>query len=158
MQSTTLAFRTAIVNALNNIVFDTKRIGVFEEYVQETSTNKKALLANCEAYIILLNQTSNDNSARCVRNDEVSIQIQITTVFPAGKGGSKTSEQISELVINQLFTSDGLFKKIAMPSPFGLWKMELPVSGRQLNFNENESRIWITQLVVLGYLNQSATV
>lgn len=157
MQSTTLAFRTAIVNALNNIVFESNRVGVFEEYVQETSTNKKALLTNCEAYIVLLNQTSNDNSARCARNDEVSIQIQITTVFPAGKGGSKISEQISELVINQLFTSDGLFKKITMPSPFGLWKMELPVSGRQINFNENESRIWITQLVVLGYLNQSVT-
>jgi len=152
MQITTLPYRTAIVNALNNVQYQYKRIGVFEEYLQETSTNKKAVFPTFEAYIILLNQTSNDNSPKCHRNNEDSIQIQITTVYPAGKGGSKVAEEIANVVLGILFPNEFYKSNLTIPN-MDVWKSEL-IGTRNLNFNENESRIWINQLILVSNISQ----
>lgn len=157
MRNTNLAFRTAIINALDAISYNGKNIYPFEEYYQPSGLRVKAVYANFEAYIIVLNQTLNDNSPKCVRNDEVSIQIQINTVWPAGKGGSKSAEEISELIMNRLFTTDGLFKNITIPEPFGLWKMDV-LTVRNMNYDENASRVWVTQLVVTASVTQNALV
>lgn len=154
MRNTNLAFRTAIVNALDAIPYNGKNIYPFEEYYMPSGVRVKAVYPGLfEAYIIILNQTLNDDSLRCVRNDEVSIQIQINTVWPGGKGGSKAAEEISEIVMNRLFTTDGLFKNITMPEPFGLWKMDL-LTVRNMNYDENASRVWVTQLVITASVTQ----
>lgn len=152
MQITTLPYRTAIVEALNNVVYQGKRIGVFEEYVQESTANKKAILTNCEAYIILLNQTSNNNSPKCHRNNEDSIQIQITTVYPAGKGGTKVAEEIANVVLGILFPYEHYKSNISIPN-MSVWKSEL-IGNRNINFNENESRTWIHQLILVSNISQ----
>lgn len=153
MQITTLPYRTAIVTALNNVVYQTKRIPVYEEYLQPTESNKIAMLSgSVEAYIILLNQTSNNNSPKCHRNNEDSIQIQITTVFPAGKGGSKIAEEISNVVLGILFPLEHYKSNISIEN-MDVWKSEL-IGSRNINYNLNASRVWITQLTLVSNISQ----
>lgn len=150
---TTLPYRTAIVNALNNVQYQGKRIGVFEEYLAETSTNKKAVYPTFEAYIILLNQTSNNNSPKCHRNNEDSIQIQITTVYPAGKGGSKVAEEIANVVLGILFPAEHYKSNIAIPD-MDVWKSEL-LSNINIKYDLNDNRVWIHQLILVSNISQS---
>ncbi len=151
MKNVNLAIRTAIATALNNIVYNTVKIGVFEEYVQETTNNKMGIITvggvPVNAYIILLNQTSNDNSPKCGRNDLCSIQIQIKTEWPASKGGSKMGEEISELVYSALFTEDGKFTTLTLPNGLSLWRGVMD-GTINLNYDGNSSRTWITQLIL----------
>ncbi len=139
--------RKAVFDALNvggGIVYSgTQKICTFEEYLQETTTKKRALLVagnqeQTEAYIILLNQTLNEGIGnKCGRNDECSIQIQITTVWPAGKGGSIIAERIGDLAMQRLET-------IQLPEPFGLWRSTIEAVSN-INYNSNDTRTWIVQ-------------
>jgi len=150
MKNTNLAIRTAVATALNadgGILYSgTQKIATFEEYLQETTTRKKAVLVTgnlqeTEAYIILLNQTQNEGQGnKCIRNDECSIQLQVTTVWPAGKGGSKIAELISELALERLET-------VTLPEPFGLWKYDT-VGIRNLNYDSQSTRTWIVQITL----------
>lgn len=153
MEVTTLKYRTAIVNALNNVQYKGKRIGLFEEYLSETSTNKKAIFPTFEAYVILLNQTSNNNSPKCHRNNEDSIQIQITTVYPAGKGGSKVAEEIANVILGILFPTEHYKSNISIPD-MDVWKSEL-LSSRNIMYDLTSSRTWIHQLILVSNISQS---
>ena len=152
MKNVNLALRTAIGLALNdNIVYSGQNIATFEEYLQETDTRKIAKFIEgnrpAEAYIVLLNQTSNDDSAKCMRNDIASIQIQITTVFPANKGGSSTAEKISELVMARLFTEDGLNSTLDLGDDMTAWRGRME-GCINIPYDTNTNRIWITQMIV----------
>jgi len=149
MKNTNLAIRTAVATALNAgggiIHSGTQKIASFEEYLQETDTRKKAILTvgnlSLEAYIILLNQTQNEGiGSKCGRNDECSIQLQVTTVYPSGKGGSKIAEEISDLALARLAS-------VALPDPFGLWKYDT-VGIRNLNYDAQSTRTWIVQITL----------
>jgi len=158
MKSVTLAIRTAYVEKTTGITFLTKVIPVFEEYVQETATKKKAILTigtmQIEAYIILLNQTVNDNSPKCQRNDQTSIQAQVTTVFPLGKGGTKTAEQIAELFMDKLFVNSNLETNLVLPPPFHIWKSVME-GVKNINYTTDTNSVWITQLILNHYVSQS---
>jgi len=157
MKDPDLAIRTALVSALDGIIYLTKTIAVFEEDLQETSTRKKAILTignqQVEAYILLTNQTSNDTSAKCLRADQVSIQIQITTVWPANKGGSKVAEEIGELVTGKLFTTDGLFTTLETALPINVWMGEL-AERRNIKYDTTSSKVWIKNLFLIFQTTQ----
>lgn len=158
MKNPNLALRKAYVAALIAVPYAGKNIPVYEDFLQPTASRPIAKLAigeaTVEAYIILLNQTSNDNSPKCVRNDEASIQVQITTVWPLFKGGKKTSEEISDVILSILFTEDGLFNKMPIEAPFDIWKGS--VSGiRPLSYTTDTNTVWITQLILTNSISQS---
>lgn len=153
---TSLPYRTAIFQALSgNISYQNKNVGVFEDYVAETSNNKKAILTgNVEAYIILLNQTSNESqSNKCNRNNNDSIQIQINTVWPAGKGGSKIAEEIANVVLGVLFTTSIKNTDLVLPNGLDMWKSEL-MNTRNINYDGSSSRTWVVQLVLESWISQ----
>lgn len=156
MKITTLPFRTAIVQALDtHVLYQSTSIRVWEEYVMETE-NKRIVTLNqgCQAYIILLNQTSNeDNSNKCNRNTNDSIQIQINTVWPAGKGGSKTAEEISNVVLSLLFPTTVKNTDLDLGADLQLWRSQL-VSSININYDGDSSRTWITQLIIEGWISQ----
>jgi hypothetical protein len=113
------------------------------------------LSKGCQAYIILLNQTSNEaRSNKCNRNNNDSIQIQITTVWPAGKGGSKVAEEIAQVILNLLFPSNVKNTDLALSNGLSMWKSEL-LSSRNINYDGNSSRVWITQLILESWISQS---
>lgn len=151
MKNPNLYIRTALATRLSTLSYLGTDIPVYEEYVQETTSRPKAILTignmQVEAYVILLNQTMNDNSSKCMRNDLCGIQVQICTVFIGAKGGSKTAELISEEVLALLFDADGLYSSIEVAEPLNSWIGEV-VTIQNLNFDEQNSRTWITQLVL----------
>lgn len=157
MQITTLPFRTALVQALDtHVLYQSTSIRVWEEYVMETDTKRIVTLNNgCQAYIILLNQTSNEaRSNKCNRNNNDSIQIQITTVWPAGKGGSKTAEEIAQIVLNLLFPSNVKNTDLTLSNGLSMWKSEL-LGSRNIPYDGDSSRTWITQLILESWISQS---
>jgi len=155
MQITTLPYRKSIINALDgNILYETQSIRVWEEYVMETDTKRIVKLSmGCEAYVILLNQTSNETqSNKCNRNNNDSIQIQITTVWPANKGGSQVAEEIADVILGLLFEDSVKNSVLTIPN-MDVWKSEL-VSSRNINYDGNSSRTWVTQLVLEAWISQ----
>jgi len=158
MKLVTTPVRSALATLLSGIPFMGKTINAFEEYLQESTTKKKSVLTigsqQVTAYIILLNQTVNDNSSKCMRNDEASIQVQITTVFPADSGGSLIGEQISDLVLAKLFNVDNMqITGVNLPGPLEIWRARF-VSSRNINYNTDTNRVWITQLTLSFSINQ----
>lgn len=157
MKITTLPFRTSLIQALDtHVLYDGTSIRVWEEYVMETDTKRIVTLSNgCQAYIILLNQTSQEaRSNKCNRNNNDSIQIQINTVWPAGKGGSKTAEEIAQVVLNLLFPSNVKNTDLSLSNGLSIWKSEL-LSSRNINYDGNSSRVWICQLILESWISQS---
>lgn len=155
MKLTTLPYRTSVYNTLKgNIIYKDTRIGVFEEYYMPTTGNDKAILpGGVEAYIILLNQTSNQaQSNKCNRTNNDSIQIQINTVWPASKGGSKTSEEIANIVLDLLFGNSVKNTDLTIPG-MDVWKSDL-VSSRNMNYDTSSNRAWICQLVLESWISQ----
>lgn len=155
MKNVNLAFRKALITALSPITYKTKAIPIHEEYLEYTTTKPATFVTvgnqQVECYIILRNQTANDNSAKCVRNDEVSIQVQIYTVFGNNKGGSLTAEEISEVVMNKV-SNDGLIGDISIAN-MGLWRLWVD-SYTNLQYNENTNRIWTTIVTLNGTVTQ----
>jgi len=156
MEITTLPLRTSLVEALDgNIMYQSQSIRVFEEYLMENSSKKKAILAGgVEAYVIILNQTSNEaRSNKCNRNNNDSIQLQVTTVYPAGKGGSKVAEEISNVILGLLFPTSLKNTDLTLPSGLDLIKSEL-LGSRNINYDLSSSRIWINQLILECWISQ----
>ena len=156
MQITSLSYRQAVIQALDtHVLYDSQSIRVWEEYVMPTDTKRIVTLSNgCQAYIILLNQTSNEaRSNKCNRNNNDSIQIQINTVWPAGKGGSKTAEEIAQVILNLLFPSNVKNTNLALSNGLSLWKSEL-LSSRNINYDGNSSRVWTCQLILESWISQ----
>lgn len=156
MKNVNLLLRTLLYEAIPFVTYKGTDIYVHEEYVQYSTTKPKVMLQvgnmQVEAYILMLNQTANDNSAKCLRNDEVSIQYRIDVVYPGNKGGSKLSEEISELLMSRI--TDGLISQIEAN---GLWRLWID-GYRNLNFDTNTSRVWSTVVIVNGSINQEAKI
>lgn len=158
MKLPSLAIRQQLATFLAGITYLTKTIPVFEEYVQYTTT-KPATFINVgnmqvEVYIILTNQTANDSSnTKCGRKDECSIQIQSYAVFPANKGGSITTEEITQLILDKFYTTDNLNTAFDLPSPFEVMNSEV-ITIRNTNFNTDTNRIWSTILILNINVNQ----
>lgn len=160
MKLTTLPLRQSLLTALDgNIIYQGKSIRVFEEFLQDTPTKKKAILTfgtvTAEAYVILLNQTSNEaRSNKCNRNNDDSIQIQVTTVYPAGKGGSKVSEEIANIVLDLLFPTSVKETSLTVGGGIDLWHSDL-LGSRNIQYDLTSSRVWITQLILECWIEQS---
>lgn len=156
MQITSLSYRQALIQALDTqVLYDSTSIRVWEEYVMETETKRIVTLSKgCQAYIILLNQTSNEaRSNKCNRNNNDSIQIQVTTVWPAGKGGSKVAEEIAQVILNLLFPSNVKNTDLVLSNGLSIWKSEL-LSSRNINYDGDSSRTWICQLILESWISQ----
>ena len=135
-----------------NVIYNGTNIPVFEEFVQETATRKIATFSpgsgvnTAQAYILLLNQTLNDNSPKCNRNDECSIQLQIVTRWQRETGGSRVAEEISEIILP-------LLDNLVMSSDFNLYRTEV-VSIQNVPQYEEVMSYWVTQILVSHSISQ----
>lgn len=158
MKLPNLAIRKQLVLFLAGIEYKGVTIPVHEEYVQYTTSKPAAFIQvgnmQVEVYIILTNQTANDASnTKCGRKDECSIQIQAYAVFPANKGGSITTEEITQLIMDRLYTGDPLNTSFTLPEPFKMYGSEV-ITTRNTNFNTDTNRVWSTILIVNFNVNQ----
>lgn len=154
MQNINLAIRAAVLNAINPILFQGKNIYTHADYLQASSSKPIAVIGTMQAYIILLNQNANLNDInKCNRNDQASLQIQVTTKFPSGTGGSTQAEQIAELILNKLYPVDKKHMAITLQAPLSLWKSQVELV-KNLNYDDEVGRTFITQIVISCQVSQ----
>lgn len=152
----TLPLREAYYSKLKNIQYLGVRIPVCEEYLNENEAvlnvgNSKQI----RAYILLMNQTENDDSnVKCMKNDQSSIQIQVNTVFNANSGNSEHAEKIANIILGILYPTIHYKIDIILPEPYDLWKTQI-VTSRNINYQNNSDRIWTKQIVINNFVSQS---
>jgi len=150
--------RAMYMMAIPFVTYMGQNIYLFEEFLQETSTRNIANITignmNMQAYILLLNQTLNDNSPKCMRSDECSIQIQIVTIFKRESGGSRFAEEIGELILNKIFPIDVVEPTLSLPEPLKLIRTQFETSVNIPLNTETDTR-WITQLLLTHTVNQT---
>jgi hypothetical protein len=113
--------RKAYVAKLANIQYLSKVVppnDTFEKF--------KVTIGDFEAYILIKDITVNDDSPKCMVNENVSIQVQVVTAFNANTGESLHSELIGQQVLNAL-------------DPTGRNKIDI----RALSANGNEATSWM---------------
>ena len=90
--------RMAYVAKLANIQSFNVVIPVWDTYEKAHATISNGNL-NFTAYILIKDITVNDDSPKCMINEDVSIQVQVVTVFNANTGESLYSEEIGQSVL-----------------------------------------------------------
>lgn len=154
MKSATLGIRTAFFDALQGIVYKGVTIPVWEEVINGSISVIGVGNMQAEAYIIIQNQTANDISVKCRRTDECSIQVQINTRWAIGTGGSKSAEEIGELVCDKLFTATNLETSVVLDSPFQMWKSKLE-STRNIPYQTEDKFVWVHNMVFTAWVSQN---
>lgn len=154
MQNINIPIRDAVISAITPITYQGKNIYSFADYALFSASKPIAKYDKFNAYIIILNQSSNLNDInKCNRNDQCSLQIQVTTKFPSGTGGSTQAEQIAELVLNKLYPNNTKHMAITLQPPLSLWKSQVELV-KNLNYDDEVGRTFITQLVISCQISQ----
>lgn len=149
------------MQALSGLTYMGQHIPVYEEYVNETTGNAKAKLpvafGTVEAYVTMMNQGDNDNSlTKCMEDSVSSIQLQITTVWLNGIGGSKHAENIELEIYKLLYPDSGYRYKTSLVIPeANIWKSER-LSTQNINYQDESRRVWIRQAIMNNYVSQSS--
>jgi len=150
--------RTAVYQAVKlDLKYGLVDIPVYEEYLPAAGKKAKIVYNNqtVEVYVILLNQTSNnDTRLKCVRNDQSSIQIQVNTIFPSGTGGSELAEIIGDYIKLKIwpFGNDNN-NNLQIDPAFNLWKVDYE-SARNIPYDTDTNRVWVHQMTFLCYVSQ----
>lgn len=152
MKSVSFPFRKAVIDKIGVITYRGVNIPVFD-------TNMNGERANINvgnnipvtAWIRLLNQTADDDSPKCQRQDMATIQIQVQVSFNANSGNYEHSEMIMDLVLEELF--DGNSGDITMSTPFYLSCLN-KISERNLDFQSDSNRIYMKSVTIQGRISQ----
>lgn len=157
MRSTTLPVRKGFYLAIQpGLMYQNKAIPVYEEYMPASAKPAQITFNNqtVGVYVILLNQTSNhDPILKCFRNDQSSIQVQVTTVYPSGTGGSELAELIGDTIKVGLFQSGNNNSSVQLDPPFNMWKCNYE-SARNIPYDTDTNRVWVHQMTFLCYVSQ----
>jgi hypothetical protein len=111
MELASLAIREAYKAYLPYLPFMGYQIPIFDEFVNPSTILPIISLGNYlnpKAYIIMTNMTTYDASFKCDDNQNISIHLDINTMFDPNSGGYKLAEQIagelkSKLFVNRIF-------------------------------------------------------
>jgi hypothetical protein len=128
MREISTDIRVAIINAITPLVVGGVTIPVHD--TELPSTINPAVYLGSQAYVLITDQneaetTNNDCSIR----QNAVIQISIVTKFPQGSGGKKASENISNLIQQNMLLSN----------------LDLPADLQAINIRKNFSRVQIEQ-------------
>jgi hypothetical protein len=153
MELVLLPFRLAVIEATDSISYLNQLIPVCDEYLNRPAAilpvgNNKPV----KAWIRLTNQTGNNNSNKCRRNDRVTIQVQCRVAFNANSGGYVHSEAIANEFLSILFPVQNDFV-LPIDDPFHVWDLQLE-SSNNINFQDDTDRIWMTYLLISAQVEQ----
>lgn len=138
--------RKAYIDKLAGLTYLAQSVPVDHEYL----TSEPAVLpvgnsTLIEAYVIINNQTVNDNSYKCGINQSSSLQLAVTTVFNANSGNSLHSELIANEIFALLFTENE--KRIYFDTEgLGVWRAWLE-SSRVIVEETKDKRIFRNILI-----------
>lgn len=158
MRSVSQPYRKAIFQRLQGaIIYKGVVIPVCEEYLNTRAAvlpvgNNQPVTA----WIQIQNQNSEDDSAKCMRTDSASIQLQVRVSYNANSGNYEETENIMDLVLQRIFTGINTF---TLPIEDGFHISRLTKeSDRNVNFQDNTARIWMKNVTLLASISQNLTV
>jgi hypothetical protein len=128
MREISTDIRVAVIDAITPLVVGGVTIPVHD--TELPSTINPAVYLGSHAYVLI----SDQNEAETTNNDcsirqNAVIQISIVTKFPQGSGGKKASENISNLIQQNMLLSN----------------LDLPADLQAINIRKNFSRVQIEQ-------------
>jgi hypothetical protein len=128
MREISTDIRVAVIDAITPLVVGGVTIPVHD--TELPSTINPAVYLGSQAYVLISDQnevetTNNDCSIR----QNAVIQVSIVTKFPQGSGGKKASENISNLIQQNMLVSN----------------LDLPADLQAINLRKNFSRVQIEQ-------------
>lgn len=133
--------RKAYVSKLSNLVFFSKVVPVWDTFEKEATIYPN--INNMQAYILIKDITVNDDSPKCSINEDVSIQVQVVTMFNANTGESLYSEQLGNTVLGALMPFSRNRVDIGELGNEQAWSwIGRKVSARQINSETATTRIF----------------
>lgn len=111
MKIASLLLRQSYIDALSSLSYHGVSIPVFDEYVisgYQLPVIPISTYLQPKAYVLVKNQTVNDASLKCGINQNMSLQLDVVTVYDSDSGGFKLSELIAQKICNLIFTSNKL--------------------------------------------------
>lgn len=111
--------------------------------------------SHIQAYVIVQNQTVNDDSLKCGINQNTSLQLDIVTVFNANSGSSLQSEEISQEIMDLLFPLGGKVLDISIAG-FVIWRGWLE-SSRSITQETADNRIFRNILIFNHSITQGTS-
>lgn len=155
MEDVMTVLRKAYVSQLSQyLTWNSQSIPVCEEYLNKDPARIMYDNREVQLYVIILNQVSNNTSPKCMQEDQSSLQIKITTVFPSGTGGSRLAEIIGNMARAFLFENGHATSTLVLSPPFNLWKAVIEGS-RNINYETNNSREWNHIITINNWVTQS---
>lgn len=152
MKGVSFPFRKAVVDRIGVITYRGVNIPVWSEYMNGERANIN--VGNnipVTAWIRLLNQTADDDSPKCQRQDMATIQIQVQVSYNANSGNYEHSENIMDLVLDKLF--NGNSGDVDIESGFHISELD-KISERNLNYQDNSNRIYMTMAIIRCRITQ----
>lgn len=115
--------RTAFITALRDqITYLGKVIPIDEENLNVAPAQiQVGNSTGFEAFMLVRNQTVNDDSAKCSINQNSSIQLDCVTTFNGNSGNSYHAQQIKNLVFAILFPNGGKRLQLSMVGLY-MWR------------------------------------
>ena len=153
MKSVSFPFRKAVIDRIGIITYRGVIVPIWDTYANGPTANIN--IGNnipVKAWIRLLNQTADDDSPKCMRQDMATIQIQVQVSFNANSGNYEHSELIMDLVLEELF--DGNSGAVIMSTPFYLSCLN-KISERNIDFQDNSNRVYMKSVTIQGRVSQS---
>lgn len=147
--------RKAYYDVLKDIKFDGKPLQVVQNYLPTKdiiNTFKVDSSPQGQAYIVMSNQTVNDDSPKCLINQNASIQLDIVTVMPSTGGSTLLAEKITDKVFELLFPNGGNEMNISIPD-MHVWRSWL-VSSRTIEEVTPSNLIYRNILIFNHSINQ----
>lgn len=97
MKDATTQLRTYYYNTLQGITYMGDAVPVYDNQVNDTVA-PFTRDSPPDRYIVITNQNSADESAKCGFQERHTIQVNCYTVFAADNGGFQDAEQINQMV------------------------------------------------------------
>lgn len=146
--------RKAFLDKLTGLSYQNLTIPIGEEFF----TGNPALLITGQAaaikiYVIIQNQTLNDDSPKCAVNQTATLQLDINTIFPSNSGNSYHADSIAQSIYNLLFTIDPKFIEFNIPD-VPVWRSWLE-SSRTIVQDDNTNRTFRKILLFSNSLFQN---
>lgn len=107
--------------------------------------------APVKAWIRLLNQTADDDSPKCQRQDMATIQIQVQVSFNANSGSYEHSERIMDIILEKLFSGNS--GVVEIEDGFHISELD-KISERLINFQDNSNRIYMSSVTIRCRISQ----
>lgn len=153
-----LPVRQALIERLSTLEYLSIPIPVDDENL----THPKAILPvgtpPVAAWVLIQNQTMQDNSGQCCINQDTQLQIDILTEFPAGTGqnaGSYThADNIANAILELLFEGCSNQSTLELEDGLNMWR-QWRSGGTHLMSEFTNSRIYRNILIMSFSVQQT---